>query len=120
MLYHFTDVKALAEATMKATEFRVPYEGDKTTKDISFWLVKDQGVYVMPSFKMPEGQTPSGEGLVFYAEGHNPDKDAVEDWWVGGDDYAETIPLNKEMLAKLASGGDLKIKITQSYIEVIT
>lgn len=118
MVYEFKNIRGLAEATMKATRFKVPYE-NKTTKESSFWLVKDEGVYLMPSFKLPKGDTASSTGLMVYADGHDPNKDAFEDWWVGGDDYAETIPVNHAMLANLVKGGELTIKITQSDIEVI-
>jgi len=61
------------------------------------WLVKDSGIYLMsngnPGLKREDGQ----RNVVCYAKGYNPSVD--EDYYdkaraaVGGDDFAEFIPL---------------------------
>lgn len=64
-------------------------------------LVHDQGVYLMspgiPHLEKSEEQPESS--WVAYAEGCNPDKQEFDDWWhtsrglVGGDDFAEELPM---------------------------
>ena len=39
-------LRSLARETLFAKEFKIAYR-DKTTQDRQFWLVKDEGIYVM-------------------------------------------------------------------------
>lgn len=73
--------------------FRNPYfgEGQDEREKPGFWLVGDQGVYVMSNGKLAEGKRP----LVIYACECDPKADP--DWWdykrqhFGGDDGVEFI-----------------------------
>lgn len=108
-------LKNLAKETAKAKEFKVPYT-QKTTDTPSFYLVKDEGIYVMNSYKG------SKENIVCYAKGFNPktNKDCWHDCRdaVGGDDFAESIPLTMEQLVRLQNGGNLTIVVTETTLEV--
>ena len=80
--------------------FRVPYQGisPDTQARPGLWLVGDEGVYLMSSGKLAEGQRP----LVVYAEECDPKTNP--DYWhykrqhFGGDDGIEF--LDAEMLVK--------------------
>ncbi len=73
--------------------FRNPYfgEGQDEREKPGFWLIGDEGVYVMSNGKLAEGQRP----LVVYAGECDPK--ANPDWWdykrrhFGGDDGVEFI-----------------------------
>ena len=103
--------------------FNLPYTKE-TTKEAGFFLVKDDGIYVMNAFdidKFPvEGWVK--ENVVSYADGFDPKTN--ENVWedshhVSGDDFAEFIPVSKEMLIVLGRGiGEMEIKITKSQIKV--
>lgn len=52
-------------------------------------FVKDEGTYLMTNrADHPEGAM----RLVEYAEGYDPKKVSHEQWWTGGDDFAEHLP----------------------------
>lgn len=91
-------------------------------------LVKDQGVYLLsngsPSL-LVEGV---GSHVVAYAKEADPTSGGeFDDWWeaaqaiMGGDDCAETLPITmfEPVLALLADGDGLKIKVTASQIQVM-
>lgn len=85
-------------------------------------LVKDEGIYVLSS----EGEMKEGKRTVAYAEGYDPNvfTDGGELYdacvaAVGGDDFAETLPLSAEVLAALSEGQhDLQIVVTETQIRI--
>lgn len=81
-------------------------------------LVKDHGIYVLSS----EGMIKDKRRTVAYAEGYDPTNfpdggelyDAYVDA-VGGDDFAESLPLTGNVLTALAEGKhDLTIVVTET------
>jgi hypothetical protein len=112
-------LKSLARETLFSLEFKTAYQ-DKTTKERSFWLVKDDGIYVMNCY-VKDGEREKVKHVV-HASGFNPKTN--ENVWedsrdaVGGDDFAENIPLDNSQLNRLRDGGNLTIKLTSEYIEV--
>ena len=96
---------------------KIPY-AKGTTKDFGLHLVKDDGIYLMAgtfeSDKLDEKRC-----HVIYAQGYSP---KTKDLWekcreaVGGDDFAEWIPLNNELIEGLEKNGHMKIKFTPSEI----
>lgn len=66
---------------------RVAYMGDKIGED-SLWLVKDSGAYLMTATTERLKKPNSQRAVVAYAEGMTPD-----DGHIGGDDFAENMPL---------------------------
>jgi len=114
-------LKSLARETLFAKEFKTAYV-DETTNERSFWLVKDEGIYVMNCY-VKNGKREK-VNQVIYASGFNPKHDKNDDLWdrthaVSGDDFAENIPLGISQLNHLRDGGNLTIKLTSKYIEVI-
>ena len=101
---------------MRNNERKIPY--GEFTKDFGLHLVKDDGIYLMAgtfeSDKLDEKRC-----HVIYAQGYSP---KTKDLWekcreaVGGDDFAEWIPLNEAMVKALEKNGHMKIKFTPSEI----
>jgi len=113
-------LRSLAKETLFAKEFKTAYQ-DKTTKEKSFWLVKDDGIYVMNCY-LKDGKRKVEH--VVYASGYNPKYDKHNDLWertyqVSGDDFAENIPLDNSALNRLRDGGNLTINLSDTQIEVI-
>jgi len=113
-------LKSLARETLFSLEFKTAYQ-DKTTKERSFWLVKDDGIYVMNCY-VKDGEREKVKHVV-HASGFNPKTN--ENVWedsrdaVGGDDFAENIPLDNSQLNRLRDGGNLTVKVTKESLEVI-
>tara|TARA_R100001082_G_scaffold98013_1_gene66096 strand:+ start:792 stop:1169 length:378 start_codon:yes stop_codon:yes gene_type:complete len=110
----------LARETLFAKEFKTAYV-DETTSDKSFWLVKDEGIYVMNCY-IKNGKRKVEH--VVYASGFNPKYDKHGDLWdrtheISGDDFAENIPLDISQLNRLRSGGNLTIKLSPTTLTVI-
>ena len=110
----------LARETLFAKEFKTAYV-DKTTSDKSFWLVKDEGIYVMNCY-LKNGKRKVEH--VVYASGFNPKYDKHGDLWdrasqISGDDFAENIPLDISQLNRLREGGNLTIKLSPTTLTVI-
>lgn len=82
-------LKQLIEHTIKHTgTSKVAYE--EKTGDDSLWFVKDDGAYLMTNTTPRLMKPGEGKGcVVAYAEGATP-----QDEWIGGDDFAENIPLS--------------------------
>jgi hypothetical protein len=100
--------------------FRAPYGIDPDQARSGLWLVGDQGVYIIPNGKLPEG----GKPLVCYARECDPTKDRG-DWYhykrtyFGGDDGVEFFP--KEHLMPLVEkypDGFLRFDMTEDSIEI--
>ena len=101
---------------MRNNERKIPY--GEFTKDFGLHLVKDDGIYLMAgtfeSDKLDEKRC-----HVIYAQGYSL---KTKDLWekcreaVGGDDFAEWIPLNEAMVKALEKNGHMKIEFTPSEI----
>ena len=95
------DFQKLAAEVLEKKEFRKPYSQGMTTEK-GFWLVKDQGIYLMNAHKRRANQ----KNFVIYAHGYRPETN--DNWWedcrdaVGSDDFAEWIPVNTKMLNRIA------------------
>ena len=115
-------LRSLAKETLNADEFKLAYLGSNTTNVKQFWLVKDEGIYLMNSYvKDTEDKI---KNKVVYASGYNPKYDKHDDLWertyeVSRDDFAENIPLEEEALMRIASGGNLIINLGEDIFEVI-
>ena len=113
-------LKALARETLFAKEFKTAYV-DETTGERSFWLVKDEGIYIMNCY-LKNGKRKVEH--VVYASGYNPKYDKHDDLWdrtyeVSRDDFAENIPLGISQLNRLRDGGSLTINLSENSLEVI-
>jgi len=114
-------LKSLARETLKAKTFKQPYTNE-TIKEKGFYLVKDEGIYLMNAFELEDGKTPSSEGLTVYASGFNPKHDKGDLWDrthdISGDDFAEFIPFEEEALMRIASGGNVHIRLSEETLEI--
>ena len=115
-------LKSLARETLKAETFKKPYTNE-TTKDKGFYLVKDEGIYLMNAFDSNNDKTPKQNGFVVYAQRFNPKYDLKGDLWdrtyaVSRDDFAEFIPMEESQLMRVAEGGKVKIKLSPTTLEV--
>ena len=113
-------LRSLARETLFAKEFKIAYR-DKTTQDRQFWLVKDEGIYVMNCY-LKDGKRKVKH--VVYASGYNPKYDKNDDLWdrthaVSGDDFVENIPLDISALIRLRDGGNLTINLGTTDMEII-
>lgn len=117
LIFDPADVRRVVEHSLAAPEQRKQVTGyDEAKGELTYgaphapavMLVHDDGVYLMsngtPSDRLDANSTEKfGRCFVAYADGCNPRKDT--DWYdrardlVGGDDFAETLPWAKEMLA---------------------
>ena len=112
-------LRSLAKETLNADKFKIAFSKE-TTSQKGFWLVKDEGIYLMNSYL----KKPSSTNKVVYASGYNPKYDKHDDLWertykVSGDDFAENLPFEEEALMRIASGGDITINLSDTQIEVI-
>lgn len=88
----------------------------------ALYLVHDTGVYLMsngnPGDWIPEDET----CYVAYAEGCHP---KIDEYYyensrvlVGGDDFVEVIPIDKDWLEKTSVYDEIHVEITPENIEV--
>ena len=113
----------LAQDTIAASKFKIAYR-DKSTTDKSFYLVKDNGIYLMNCYESDNADSKLGRdrpNSVVYASGFNPkfNKDVWEDSQaISGDDFAENIYLTDEQLDRVANGGSININFSETEMEV--
>ena len=90
----------LINTVMTKQKMKIPYE-NKHTKEKGFWLVKDEGIYLMNAFKCKRKKP-----IVTYAKGYSPKDTNADDLWertheVSGDDFVEFAPITKEQYQHL-------------------
>ena len=108
----------LARETITNSNFKIAYR-DKYTTDKCFYLVKDDGIYLMEAYDTTK--TPTENGTVVYASGYNPkynDNVWEDSYQVSRDDFADNMYFTDEQLERIASGGDVEITITPKTYEV--
>lgn len=100
--------------------YRTPYGLDPDKARSGLWLVGDEGVYIIPNGKLPEG----GRPLVCYARECDP-KAGRNDWHdykrrhFGGDDGVEFFPAEDLLpLVEQYPGKFLRIDMTEDNIEI--
>ena len=102
---------------------KIPYT-DKTTKDLGFWLVKDDGIYLMSPTEKNFSIKPDDINTVVYAKGFKPTKNNFGTLWgkthsISPDDFTEFVSLAPKQYANVLNGGDITIKLTETTVEVI-
>tara|TARA_R100001594_G_scaffold10558_1_gene24762 strand:- start:7202 stop:7585 length:384 start_codon:yes stop_codon:yes gene_type:complete len=110
----------LAKETIKNSNFKIAYR-DKYTTDKCFYLVKDDGIYLMNAYSTPKDKTPKTNNTVVYASGYNPkyNENVWEDsYQVSSDDFADNMYFTDNQLMRIANGGNVSIKITDDCYEV--
>lgn len=115
-------VKQLREHAATAAEHKSLYDQPDTKKP-GFWLVGDQGVYLMSngSPHLPKEPGASDEkSLVAYAKECNPETMDFDDWWeakqrsFGGDDGVEFIDI-----ASIPEHGRIIINMTATSFAIL-
>jgi len=98
-----------------ANKRKLPYVQEET-KNQGFWLVKDEGIYLM---------SPTEERFkeVVYARGYKPTKANRDTLWekthqVSGDDFAEFITLSSNMVRNVLNGGTITIELNETEMAV--
>ena len=78
----------------------VPQPGEQRLAPPCLWLVKDEGIYLMSPGIDPDAEPGQRRPPVSYASGFDPTRDDRMAVWdrardaVGGDDFAEEIPID--------------------------
>ena len=110
----------LARETITNSNFKIAYR-EKHTTDKCFYLVKDDGIYLMNAYSTPKDKTPKTNNTVVYASGYNPkynDNVWEDSYQVSRDDFADNMYFTDDQLERIASGGDIDITITPDSYEV--
>ena len=96
---------------------KIPYQHETYTKDFGFWLVKDEGIYLMSPTK--EKFVLNDVGVV-YADGYSPDSHDVHQraQSVSLDDFAEFIPVTSVQKKAVLEGRKITINLTETEIEI--
>ena len=108
----------LARETITNSNFKIAYR-DKYTPEKCFYLVKDDGIYLMEAYDTTK--TPKENGTVVYASGYNPkynDNVWEDSYQVSSDDFADNMYFTDDQLERIAGGGDIDITITPDSYEV--
>ena len=115
-------VRELFEHARNSKEFRGVYG---SAPEPALILVHDQGVYLMSAGipALPDPHRPKGHKVV-YAQGCHPERD--DEWWeeardlVGGDDFAEALPLRlfESIFALELENIRITIKLTATQLTV--
>jgi hypothetical protein len=120
------DVRRCIEHALNSTEWRMGWSEEPPAPALFF--VHDQGVYLMsngePRDLIPIEGADTGQPTTYcaYAEHCDPSKD--EDWWenasglVGGDDFAETISVNRAFLNDCGRYEQLEVELTPTQLSV--
>ena len=112
----------LARDTIKASNFKIAYR-DKYTTEKCFYLVKDDGIYLMNCYTTKPDQALGRDkpNTVVYASGYNPkynDNVWEDSYQVSSDDFADNMYFTDDQLFRIANGGDINITITPTSYEV--
>ena len=113
----------LARDSIEAGKFKVAYCDEYTARKC-FFLVKDDGIYLMNCYSGDNADSDLGrdkQNTVVYASGFNPkfNKNCWEDTHsISGDDFAENIYLTDEQLERIANGGNVDVRLSENEIEV--
>jgi len=143
LIFNAADVRRVVEHSISApkqSNMLVDYDDDgkaitKPVDQPAVLLVHDQGVYLMSNgtprdIVGPDGEDKrdekrdEGRSFCAYAKGCDPVKDG--DWWntscdlVGGDDFGETLPMAREILALIERGAKtITFLVTPQSIQLV-
>jgi len=118
------DLKKIVKHSME-NERRYPYTQNKA-KEHGLWLVKDEGIYLMPStdVKLRDDKR-EGHLLVVYARGYKPTESNKDTLWdktyaFSRDDFAEFIPLKPKAIKNILDydNPSIKIGLSDTQIEI--
>lgn len=104
------ELQGILEITKKGEKFFIPHNAMKTQTKPTIWLVKDSGIYLMPSAS--DRPQPLGDKNLCYAQGYG--KNAH----VSGDDFVEEIPFDDKLRKFMEDGYDLIINLTANSMSI--
>lgn len=122
-VFQTIDVLRCVQHALGSTSWSMGFLEDETPTPALFF-VHDQGVYVMSNGEPRDTRDATDENSRAYtvhAAGTNPDVD--EDWWhnaaalVGGDDFAEVLPVTQQWLTDCAQYEEFYVTITENQLE---
>ena len=105
----------------------VPQPGEERLAPPCLWLVKDEGIYLMsPGLDPdPDSDDPPRRPPVAYADGFDPNRDDRMAVWdrardaVGGDDFAEDIPVEWVDAALVAHSPEFALEFRPDAIGLL-
>lgn len=126
LIFDAAVVRRIVEHSLAAPKQRPKaYTEDEAVAAPSVLLVHDHGIYLMSNGTPGDVINPeTSQHFIAHAEGCNPATDG--EWWdtsrdlVGGDDFAETLPIAAEIKALIDAGATrIGIEITEQTIELV-
>lgn len=114
-----SEVKRVVAHTLSSTNWDMPYS-DEAPKP-AMLLVHDQGVYIMSNAR-PRDMVDDKSAFCAYANGCDPRKD--EDFYeesrvrVGGDDFAEILPVTPNTLQLCDEWKEMHIRVNAKSISI--
>jgi hypothetical protein len=120
LIFDAKKVMRCVKHALEAADWRADYDGLNRLPALHF--VHDQGVYLMSNGLPADLTGPNDHCYVVYAQDCDPNQN--DDFWetsralVGGDDFVEIIPVDKEWLTKLAGHDAIRIDLTPEELSV--
>ena len=115
-VFKTAEVRRCIEHALNSKNWKMGWSSEDPAPALFF--VHDEGVYLMSNGEPGDPKSRSEIGLyAAYAEGCDPDLNP-DDWWdtsrvlVGGDDFAEVIPVTAEELLSCDEFEELHVIIT--------
>jgi len=115
------DLLPIVKHALEGTEHSMGYEGGEPRP--ALFIVKDEGAYLMSNAKRTEEEVKAYKGIL-YAKGYDPNKMDLGELWdkchanLGGDDFAETFPIDQVWLENCKKYKVFKIRVTPNRISV--
>lgn len=126
-VFKTSDIRRCVEHALSAPNWEMGYSEGDATPVPALLFVHDQGVYVM-SNGIPRDEKdpadPKSDSYVAYAGGCDPGIGTFDDWYgmsrdlVGGDDFAEVLPVRRAWLQLCAICSEMHINVTGGVIEL--
>jgi hypothetical protein len=118
-VFKTSEVKPCIQHALNGTDHGMGWSDEPPQPALFF--VHDQGVYLMTNAKRTDEETLRYD-FIAYAKGCHPKKD--EDFYeeardlVGGDDFAETIPVTAETLKMCDLYEEMRIKVNSENMSI--
>lgn len=122
-VFRTAEVRRCITHALHSPRWKMGYTGEEPAVPALFF-VHDDGVYLMSNGDPADLKSP-GELSCYaaYAEGCDPDKDAeyyeTARYLVGGDDFAETLPITKDWLRSCDEFEELHVVLTADQLATV-
>ena len=121
LTFKTADLLPIVKHALEGTGHSMGYEGGAPCP--ALFIVKDEGAYLMSNAKRTEEEVKASVGLL-YAKGYDPNKMDLAELYdkshdnLGGDDFAETFPIDQKWVENCHKFKVFKVKITSRLINV--